>query len=75
MAILKICYSRRRSSVLLGKGNISGKNAVEVSCPEVQHPVAVRYGWGSNPADDNLYNSADLPASPFRTDQWTGITE
>ena len=57
------------------KGNISGKNAVEVSCPEVQHPVAVRYGWGSNPADDNLYNSADLPASPFRTDQWTGITE
>jgi len=25
--------------------------------------------------DCNLYNSAGLPASPFRTDTWPGITE
>ncbi|MCX6307560.1 MAG: hypothetical protein NTY32_01590 [Bacteroidia bacterium] len=30
-------------------------------------PVFVRYGWSKNPIC-NLQNSADLPASPFRTD-------
>lgn len=34
------------------------------------HPLAVRYGWSDNPAQANLVNSADLPASPFRTDAW-----
>ncbi|MDP2337025.1 MAG: sialate O-acetylesterase [Bacteroidota bacterium] len=57
------------------KAVITGINTIEVSCPDVQHPVAVRYAWGSNPDDANLYNSADLPASSFRTDQWKGITE
>lgn len=42
-------------------------NSVIVSSPEVSKPVAVRYGWGSNPPT-SLYNKADLPASPFRTD-------
>lgn len=40
-----------------------------VSCPAVEFPVAVRYGWSNNP-DCNLYNMDDLPASPFRTDDW-----
>jgi len=40
---------------------------------EVAHPVAVRYGWANNPGC-NLYNKAGLPASPFRTDDWPGIT-
>ncbi len=44
-------------------------DTVVVSSPEVKQPVAVRYGWASNP-DCNLYNEAGLPASPFRTDQW-----
>jgi sialate O-acetylesterase len=57
------------------KAVITGKNTIEVSCPEVQQPMAVRYGWANNPDDANLYNSADLPASPFRTDEWKGITE
>ena len=56
-------------------GKVTGKNTLELSSPEVKNPVAVRYGWGNNPDDANLYNSADLPASPFRTDKWKGITE
>ena len=50
-------------------------NDVVVSSSEVEHPVAVRYAWSDNPEGCNLYNGAGLPASPFRTDQWKGITE
>jgi len=35
--------------------------------------VAVRYGWANNPVC-NLYNKEGLPASPFRTDDWPGVT-
>lgn len=49
-------------------------NTVIVSSPEVAEPVAVRYGWANNPVV-NLYNAAGLPASPFRTDDWPGVTE
>lgn len=45
---------------------IKGKTIVVYS-PEVQAPVAVRYGWVNTP-DVNLYNEKELPASPFRTD-------
>jgi sialate O-acetylesterase len=41
---------------------------VVVSAKGLVHPVAVRYGWASNPPV-NLYNNADLPASPFKTDK------
>jgi len=34
----------------------------------------VRYDWANNP-QGNLYNKAGLPAVPFRTDQWPGVTE
>jgi sialate O-acetylesterase len=40
----------------------------------VPEPVAVRYAWAANPVC-NLYNSAGLPASPFRTDDWDGVTK
>jgi sialate O-acetylesterase len=40
---------------------------------DVARPVAVRYAWADNPVC-NLYNQAGLPASPFRTDDWPGIT-
>ena len=39
----------------------------------VPNPVAVRYDWADNP-NGNLYNSAGLPARPFRTDDWPGMT-
>jgi sialate O-acetylesterase len=43
---------------------------VVVYHPSVKDPVAVRYAWGDNPDDANLYNKEGLPASPFRTDTW-----
>jgi len=48
-------------------------NTVVVSSDKVTEPVAVRYGWADNPVC-NLYNKEGLPASPFRTDDWPGIT-
>jgi len=51
-----------------GNAKIDGDSIV-VSSPEVARPAAVRYGWADNPPV-NLYNKADLPASPFRTDSW-----
>jgi sialate O-acetylesterase len=49
-------------------------NSVIVSCKDVMNPAAVRYAWSSNP-ECNLVNSANLPASPFRSDDWELITK
>ena len=54
------------------EAKITGK-CVEVSCKDVPRPLAVRYAWANNPLG-NLYNSVGLPASPFRTDYWQGVT-
>jgi sialate O-acetylesterase len=56
------------------KAHIEG-NTVVVYSDGVTNPVAVRYAWGNNPDDASLYNKEMLPASPFRTDTWPGITE
>jgi sialate O-acetylesterase len=53
--------------------HIEGDNVI-VSSPLVPKPVAVRYAWQSNPLA-TLFNGAGLPALPFRTDHWPGITE
>lgn len=57
------------------KARIINKNTVEVSSGHVPNPVAVRFGWADNPDDLNLYNLEELPAVPFRTDEWPGITK
>jgi sialate O-acetylesterase len=54
------------------KARIEGNN-VMVSSDQIASPVAVRYGWASDPSCD-LYNKEGLPASPFRTDDWTDST-
>jgi len=54
------------------KAEIEGEKVV-VSSPEVSKPIAVRYGWDDYPVA-NLWNKADLPASPFRTDDFPMIT-
>ena len=48
-------------------------NTVVVSSDKVSEPAAVRYAWADNPVC-NLYNQEGLPASPFRTDEWPGVT-
>ena len=55
------------------KAQLKGKNQVVVWSDEVSDPVAVRYAWANNPVA-NLYHRNGLPADPFRTDTWDGIT-
>jgi len=55
------------------EAHIEGDTVV-VSSAAVPNPKEVRYAWQSNPAA-TLYNGAGLPAVPFRTDTWTGITD
>ena len=51
------------------EAKITGDHII-VSSPEVTKPVAVRYGWANAPRC-NLYNQEGLPASPFRSDDWS----
>jgi len=66
-----ICGSDRKWHWANAK--IDGKTVV-VSSPDVQAPIAVRYAWADNPIT-NLYNAAELPATPFRTDDFPLITQ
>ena len=46
-----------------------GNCTIEVTCPEVAEPVAVRYcfrDWSAG----SVYNNYGIPAAPFRTDDW-----
>jgi sialate O-acetylesterase len=49
-------------------------DSVVVSSAQVSAPTAVRYAWDNYPAGANLYNSAGLPAAPFRTDKLDALT-
>jgi sialate O-acetylesterase len=49
-------------------------DSVIVHSDKVAKPVAVRYAWYDT-AIPNLSNKDGLPASPFRTDRWKGVTE
>jgi len=55
-------------SFVLAQAKIEG-NTVVVWSADVPKPVAARYGW-SNWMVVNLFNKEDLPASPFRTDDF-----
>ncbi|MCD8048351.1 MAG: sialate O-acetylesterase [Clostridia bacterium] len=47
---------------------INPDNTITVSSPEVPNPAYVRYAYSAVPENPNLYNSGNLPASPFTTD-------
>ncbi len=47
---------------------------IVVRADKITRPVAVRYAWRDDAAP-NLANKEGLPASPFRTDTWKGVTE
>jgi sialate O-acetylesterase len=54
---------------VMAQAETDGKKII-VWSDQVQHPVAVRYGWADNPAGINLYNrdilfKDGLPAPPF----------
>jgi sialate O-acetylesterase len=58
------------------KAKIEG-NEVIVWNETIPDPVAVRYAWSDCPVESsgaNLFNKEELPASPFRTDNWECIT-
>jgi len=52
---------------------IDGETIV-VRADAVKNPVAVRFGWYDT-AMPNLVNKEGLPASPFRTDTFKGVTQ
>lgn len=53
---------------------IKGDNQVVVSSADVKEPVAVRFGWANHPVV-NLWNKDGLPASAFRTDDFTLLSQ
>jgi sialate O-acetylesterase len=57
------------------KAEIIDSRTVVVYSESVTNPISVRYGWANNPDDVNLYNAEGLPANPFRTDDWPGVTK
>ncbi|HQR42515.1 MAG TPA: hypothetical protein PLX97_07515, partial [Gemmatales bacterium] len=54
------------------EAKIDGDKVV-VTCEAVKEPVAVRFGWTDYPVV-NFFNKEGIPASPFRTDEWPGVT-
>jgi len=55
------------------QGYVSGEQVL-VGNPGITNPVAVRYDYSKDPSG-NLYNSANLPACPFRTDSLPWVTQ
>jgi sialate O-acetylesterase len=62
-----ICGEDRK--FVWAKAEILPDNTVAVSSPELSNPVAVRFGWADYPVV-NFWNKDNLPASPFRTDDF-----
>jgi sialate O-acetylesterase len=46
---------------------------IRISSSKVAKPISVRYAWADNPVC-NMYSRAGLPLTPFRTDDWPGVT-
>ncbi|MGB8853001.1 MAG: sialate O-acetylesterase [Pirellulales bacterium] len=55
------------------KATILPDGRIEVSSEAVADPIAVRYAWADNPVC-NMYSAAGLPLTPFRTDDFPGVT-
>ena len=55
------------------KAAIAEDGRIEVWSDAVAEPVAVRYAWADNPVC-NMYSAAGLPLTPFRTDDFPGVT-
>ena len=58
---------------VVAKAVVLGDGRIEVWSETVGDPVAVRYAWADNPVC-NMYSAAGLPLTPFRTDDFPGMT-
>ena len=55
------------------RASIEG-NTIVVWSDDIKYPTAVRFAWNYVPKA-NLFNQEGLPVSPFRTDNWTVVTQ
>jgi len=55
------------------EAKIISSTQIEIWSENVQNPTAVRYAWADNPVC-NMYSRDGLPMTPFRTDDWPGVT-
>jgi sialate O-acetylesterase len=51
------------------QAKIIGKDQIEVWSDEINNPTAVRFAFRNAP-EPNLFDRANLPVTPFRTDDW-----
>ncbi|MEI6366688.1 MAG: sialate O-acetylesterase [Planctomycetota bacterium] len=58
---------------VVAKATLLPDGRIEVESDAVSDPVAVRYAWADNPVC-NMYSGVGLPMTPFRTDEFPGIT-
>ncbi|MDC0635257.1 beta galactosidase jelly roll domain-containing protein [Flavobacteriaceae bacterium] len=52
------------------KANLNENNTIVVYSESIKNPKYVRYAWSDNPGPLDLVNTEDLPAYPFRTDNF-----
>jgi sialate O-acetylesterase len=55
------------------QAKVIAPNKIEVWSDEISEPSAVRYAWADNPIC-NVQSREGLPLTPFRTDDWPGLT-
>jgi sialate O-acetylesterase len=67
---LEFAVAGKDQQFYYAEAQIIANNQIEVQSNNVENIVAIRYAWAANPDKANLYNSAGLPALPFRTDSW-----
>ena len=58
---------------VLAKAKVLNPTQIEIWSESIAEPAAVRYAWADNPVC-NMYSVAGLPLTPFRTDDWEGVT-
>lgn len=65
-------FSKGHRNFVWATARIEGDDVI-LRAPTISTPVAARHAWAQNP-DSNLTDATGLPAAPFRTDSWPGVT-
>ena len=58
---------------VVAQAKIVDKDTIQVWNDAIKNPVSVRYAWADNPVC-NVQSAEGLPLTPFRTDDWPGVT-